>query len=89
MATPTRSNALLADEAIILSVGTDSPPQQTSIHYDRQGPVPGADTRGIEAADSLEMERRMVGIGLEKLERLVGQRADLLRQCFVSAPEAG
>ena len=78
----------LASDAVILRMAPDPKPQDTIRGVDGQRAIMGTDASGVEPAHSLEMQRRVLWIGLEELELLIGEGPDLLWQLLVSAPEA-
>lgn len=54
-------------------------PENAVRRIDAERAIMEADADGSEATNSLEVERRVLRIGLEQLETLVRERADLSR----------
>ena len=68
-------------------MGADPEPDDPIGGLDAHGPVTGSDACRPEAADLLEMKRRMMGILLEKIEVAVGDAPDRCRERAIAAPE--
>src|SRR2546429_7630506 len=66
---------LLGDDAIVVGMTANPEPQQTIWSIHRQRTVVDPDAYRMEPAHTLEMQRRMTGIRLEKLKLLVGKVA--------------
>jgi len=74
-------------QTVVFSVRPDPEPHQPVRRFRRNGPMMQPDTNRPVTTDSLEVERRMIGVGLQQVERPVGQLADGFRQGVVAAPE--
>ncbi len=79
---------VLADDAIILGVGSDPEPKNPIRGVDGECPVVHPDSHRVKATHSLEVERRMARIGLEELKLPGSKCANRFWQPVVAAPEA-
>ena len=77
----------LASDAIVLRMGADPEPQDAIRCVDCQRTIVSADARRVEPANSFEMQRGVLWIGLKELELFVGKGPDLLWQLVIRAPE--
>ena len=85
---PARSSALLADDLIIVCVAPDPEPLDSTRYVVTQCAVVLPYPYGPNFPDSLEMQRWMFWIGLEKLEILVRDLSHGLGQRIIERPEA-
>jgi len=83
-----RSNALLADDLIIVCMTPDPEPLDSTPYVVTQCAVMLPYPHGPNFPDLLEMQRGMFWIGLEKLEILVRDLTHGLGQRIVERPEA-
>src|SRR5690349_2913886 len=79
---------LADDDAIVLIMRTNPEPEYAIGDIDRERAIMPAHTDRMEAADTLEMQGRVLRIGFEKRELLVGQRPNRFWQLVVALPEA-
>lgn len=79
----------LFQQAIIVGVAADPEPDAVVVPPDAKRAVVEADTRRPKAADPLEAKRRMLWIGLQQGEILVGDAPDLRLEPLVVRPEGG
>ena len=68
-----RCSALLSDESVILSVCADPEPDNPVGGLNGNCTVMQTNACRPEAAGFLEMERWVLGVGLQQVERLVGK----------------
>ena len=66
---------------------TNPKPLYAAWNFVTQRSVVVADAHRPNLPETLEVERGMPRIGLEKLEILVRERLDCLRQCVIQRPE--
>lgn len=85
---PARSNALLADDLIIVCMAPNPEPLDPTRYVVTQCAVVLPYSHGPHFSDSLEMQRWMFWIGLEKLDILVRDLTHGLGQRIVERPEA-
>ena len=73
-------NAVLAKQTIIVGMTADPEPDESVGRLDSQGSIVSADPCGPEAADLLELKRRMPGILFQARVGLIGEIAHLGRK---------
>ena len=67
------SSGELADELVVVGMRTDPEPHQAAVWtVDAENAVVESDSARPEAADPLEVERRMMWVGLQESILLVG-----------------
>jgi len=74
---------------VIFGVRPDPEPEQAVIVFGGQRTIAAPDTSGPEAANFLEIQRRMIRVALQKLKILVGQLLYFGRKAVIGLPEAG
>lgn len=79
---------MLASDVIVLRMATDPEPQDAVGRVDGQRAVVPTHTCTVEPADTFEMERGVLGIGVEELKLLICKGADCLWQLPIRAPKA-
>ncbi len=67
------SNGMLAKQPIVVSMATDPEPHEAVCRFDRERAVVTSDPSRPEAANLLELKRRMSRILLEMRIRLIGE----------------
>jgi len=77
----------LANEPVVRCVCANPEPDEPIGGLDRDRTVTQTNARRPEAADFLEMERRVPGIGLQQAKRLVGELLHGRRQNAITNPE--
>jgi len=68
-----RSSELLADQAVILSMGANPEPEHAIRRFNSNGSVMHANTRRPEPANLFKVEGRMPWVRFQQRERFVGQ----------------
>jgi hypothetical protein len=67
----------LAEQSIVVGVGSDPEPDEAVLYLDGEGSMSAPDPRGPNRTRLLEAQRRMPRILLEALERLVREPLNL------------
>ena len=80
---------LLAKQPIVVCMGTDPEPHEPVCRFDGESAVMSPDPSRPEAADLLEVKRRMPRILFEPRVRLIGEIPNLGRQGPIQRPEVG
>src|SRR5262245_15313360 len=78
---------LASGEPIVVCMAADPEPQNAIRGVHRQCAIVRPHACGVKAANAFEMQRRVLRIGLEELELLVGKGPDLFWQLVVGAPD--
>jgi hypothetical protein len=79
----------LADETVILGVVADPEPQDPALDINTEGAMTKAYSARPKAAHTLEMERGVMRVSLEKLILLIGQALNTWAQASVTGPKLG
>lgn len=82
-----RCNGRLADQSVVAGMGSDPKPHEAVSRLDRESTMTTADSDGPEAANLLEMQRRVPWVVLEANESFVRELLDSLGQVSVAHPE--
>ncbi len=73
---PVGSSKGLADQLVVLGVGSDPEPNDAVRSFDAHGAVMDAYPSRVKAADLLEVERRVPWIAFQLLETAIGETLD-------------
>ena len=73
-----------ADESVVFIIGLDSHPDEVGPVFDGQGPMGQSAPGRPEAANRLEMQRRLPRVILQQAETLVGKFLNVPRQVRIS-----
>jgi len=68
---------MLAKQPIVAGMGADPEPYEPAARFDGKGAVVSPDPDRPEAADLLEVERRMTRVLLQPRVRLIGEVLDM------------
>ena len=68
---PRQQQRGLADQCVVLSMGSYPEPKDAVIRVNSEGAVVQADPDGVKASNPFEMKRRMRRVGLEQLKVLI------------------
>jgi hypothetical protein len=84
------SNGELADELVVVGMRTDPEPHDAALRtVDAENAVVESHSARPEAADPLEVKRRMMCVGLQESILLVGQALNCRREGALARPEPG
>ena len=84
------SSGELADELVVIGMRTDPEPHEAAVWtVDAKNAVVESDSARPEAADPLEVERRMMWAGFQESVLLVGQALNCKRERAIARPEPG
>jgi hypothetical protein len=78
---------LLAKQAIVICMAADPEPHKTVRSFDRKCSIVAADPNRPEAADLLEMKRRVMRVLFQVRVGSIGEPLDLWRQRTIARPE--
>ncbi len=77
------------DEPVVVGVAADPEPQDAVVNFHAQCPVGQPDAGGSEAANLLEVQRRVLRIAFQESEILIGKFLDRLGEDVVAGPKFG
>ena len=75
------------DQKIVLRMSADPDPDYVIVGFNAKRPAFPPDSHGVESADFLEVQRRMLRIFLEQFEIVISELANRLRQVVITFPE--
>lgn len=78
----------LDNELVIVGVRPDPEPLYAALNIVAQGPVMDTDACRPEFSNTLEVQRRMMRVGLEQFEVSVGNDTNLPRESLVEGPKS-